>query len=94
MHCRSIIEPIRNKGFRDPTHFHYSSAVQVDLNNRTVTCISASKGDRKPYVLNYDHLVIGVGSLSNTFNIPGVNEHTVFLKVRKIFNLSKMIIFS
>ncbi|KAF8937084.1 hypothetical protein BGZ47_009195 [Haplosporangium gracile] len=30
--------------------------------------------------LNYDHLIIAVGSYSNTFNIPGVKEHAFFLK--------------
>ncbi|KAI1316763.1 hypothetical protein EDD11_009501 [Mortierella claussenii] len=30
--------------------------------------------------LDYDHLIITVGSYSNTFNIPGVKEHAFFLK--------------
>jgi len=30
--------------------------------------------------LDYDHLIIAVGSYSNTFNIPGVKEHAFFLK--------------
>jgi len=33
------------------------------------------------YELKYDKLVIGVGSLSNTFNTPGVTENAFFLKV-------------
>ncbi|KAF9287704.1 hypothetical protein BGZ68_001373 [Mortierella alpina] len=32
------------------------------------------------FQLDYDHLIIAVGSYSNTFNIPGVKEHAFFLK--------------
>ena len=41
------------------------------------------KGDYDPtpyYTLKYDKLVIGVGMVTNTFNIPGVDEHAYFLK--------------
>lgn len=33
------------------------------------------------YNLSYDKLVVGVGALSNTFGVPGVEEHACFLKV-------------
>ncbi|CAC5413439.1 ndh1 [Mytilus coruscus] len=33
------------------------------------------------YTIDFDKLVIGVGALSNTFNVPGVQEHSFFLKV-------------
>jgi NADH dehydrogenase FAD-containing subunit len=32
------------------------------------------------FSLDYDKLVIGVGSYSQTFGIPGVKEHGLFLK--------------
>ncbi|CAD5120775.1 DgyrCDS9335 [Dimorphilus gyrociliatus] len=50
------------------------------MKNRCLKCISALGDNQKAYELEYDHLVIGVGSLSNTFNIPGVKEYAVFLK--------------
>lgn len=34
----------------------------------------------KAFTLDYDKLVIGVGSYSNTFGIPGVKEFAFFLK--------------
>lgn len=33
------------------------------------------------YDVPYDKLVIGVGAVSNDFNVPGVKEHALFLKV-------------
>lgn len=42
------------------------------------------------FVLNYDFLIVAVGSRNNTFNTPGVEEHCHFLKsiddVRQIRN--------
>jgi NADH:ubiquinone reductase (non-electrogenic) len=79
LHFRSIIEPIRNTRFRQGDHFHLAFATGVDLEKQLVFCESALKQDIK-YSLEYDHLVIGVGALSNTFGVPGVVEHACFLK--------------
>ncbi|CAH1801948.1 unnamed protein product [Owenia fusiformis] len=76
---RSIIEPVRNTGFRKTDHFHLSSATSVDPVNKEVLCTSVLKPDLV-YKLSYDKLVIGVGALSNTFGVPGVEEHAFFLK--------------
>ena len=77
---RSIIEPVRNTGFRQTDHFHLSRATGIDFDKRIVN----AESDLKPgltYDLKYDKLVIGVGSLSNTFGVPGVIENACFLKV-------------
>ena len=37
--------------------------------------------EKMTYDLPYDKLVIGVGAVSNTFGVPGVEEHAFFLKV-------------
>ena len=75
---RSIIEPIRNTGFRDEHHFHLAEAVELRPDEHTIVCKSALNDDR--YNLKYDKLVIGVGAVSNTFGVPGVYEHAFFLK--------------
>ena len=77
---RSIIEPIRNYGFRDEHNFHLSRAVSLDMQARCITCQS-ELDSAKQYKLSYNRLVIAVGSLSNTFGVPGVEEHAFFLKV-------------
>lgn len=78
---RSIIEPIRNSGFRDEHHFHQSYATGLDPDRQVVRCVSALDPGMS-YEVGYDILVIGVGAVPNDFNIPGVKEHAYFLKVR------------
>ncbi|GAB6030201.1 hypothetical protein CHUAL_005877 [Chamberlinius hualienensis] len=34
----------------------------------------------KTYDINYDYLIIGVGAVSNTLGVPGVQQHAFFLK--------------
>ncbi|KAL8619151.1 hypothetical protein ACOMHN_019423 [Nucella lapillus] len=86
---RSIIEPIRNTGFRDSAHFHLSYATDVDLAKKSLAVTSVLRPSLS-YSLSYDKLVIGVGALSSTFGVPGVQEHAFFLKeindARKIRN--------
>lgn len=86
---RSIIEPIRNSGFRETEHFHLSYGTSIDFKNKLLRCESVLKPSLQ-YDLKYDKLVIGVGALSNTFGVPGVDKHAFFLKevadARKIRN--------
>ncbi|XP_071945324.1 uncharacterized protein [Antedon mediterranea] len=76
---RSIIEPVRNTGFRHTDHFHLSEAVSVDAIEKTLHCQNVLVPE-KAYKIKYDKLVIAVGALSNTFGVPGVYEHSSFLK--------------
>jgi NADH dehydrogenase FAD-containing subunit len=46
----------------------------------THTLQTVTNNQKNHLSLNYDHLIIAVGSYSNTFNIPGVKEHAFFLK--------------
>ena len=85
---RSIIEPIRNSGFRDEHHFHQSYATGLDPERQVVRCVSALDPGMS-YEVCYDVLVIGVGAVPNDFNIPGVKEHAYFLKVQGIKLLHK-----
>ena len=75
---RSIIEPIRNTGFRDEHHFQLAEAISLSPDEHTVVCRSILNNEE--YLLKYDKLVIGVGAVSNTFGVPGVNENAFFLK--------------
>ncbi|KAL5017674.1 hypothetical protein ScPMuIL_007263 [Solemya velum] len=86
---RSIIEPVRNTGFRRTDHFHLSRACGLDPEKKILSCESVLRPSLT-YYLKYDKLVIGVGALSNTFGVPGVEEHAFYLKeigdARKIRN--------
>ncbi|KAK0058816.1 internal alternative NAD(P)H-ubiquinone oxidoreductase A1 mitochondrial-like isoform X2 [Biomphalaria pfeifferi] len=86
---RSIIEPVRNTGFRDSTHYHLSYATSLDAEAQLIHCTSVLKPSHQ-YTLHYDLLVLGVGALTNTFGVPGVQDYAFFLKevadARKIRN--------
>jgi len=73
---RSIIEPIRiaRRGIR----MYQAWCEGIDTERQVVKCRGAFKGS--DFEVEYDTLVIGVGGISNTFGIPGVEEHAVFLK--------------
>jgi NADH:ubiquinone reductase (non-electrogenic) len=73
---RSIIEPIRHA--RKDVRFYHAHARQLDTGHGMVTCEGA--GDGHAFRVGYDVLVIAIGAVSNTFNVPGVAEHALFLK--------------
>lgn len=45
-----------------------------------VSDTSAIKGDVTSTTIPYDYLVYAVGAETQTFNIPGVKEHALFMK--------------
>eukprot|EP00043_Microstomoeca_roanoka_P020149 m.238738 g.238738 ORF g.238738 m.238738 type:complete len:136 (+) comp17116_c2_seq15:605-1012(+) len=65
-------------------HFEYeqAEATAIDFVRNKISCRSAVSLDEEPYEfdLPYDYLVIGVGATPHTFGIPGVAEHSFFLK--------------
>ena len=75
---RSIIEPIRNTRFRDDHHFQLSTAIALEPDRNRLHCEADLTGEK--YSIDYDQLVIAVGCTSNSFGIPGVHEHTFFMK--------------
>lgn len=76
---RSITEPIRNIGFKDPHDFMLAHAETLDIKNKEVHCKSTVDQNIN-FTVPYDKLVVGVGCLNNTFGIPGVDKYTCFLK--------------
>jgi NADH:ubiquinone reductase (non-electrogenic) len=81
MEERSIVEPIRNvtTGKGD----YYEAACQsVDPQKRVITaCFPKDAGFPEAcFRMPYDHLVVSVGSINNTFGIKGVQEHCFFFK--------------
>ncbi|KAI7870267.1 pyridine nucleotide-disulfide oxidoreductase-domain-containing protein [Spinellus fusiger] len=68
---RCITEPVR--GYSKDITYHQAWCDKIDLKNQIIQCTSNLED-------SYDKLVISVGEYSNTFNIPGVKEHAIFLK--------------
>ncbi|MBM2840389.1 MAG: putative dehydrogenase [Bacteroidetes bacterium] len=73
---RSIIEPIRHA--RKGIQFYHANAKALDVEKRIIQCEGVN--DRHAFAVGYDVLVIAVGAVSNTYNVPGVAEHALFLK--------------
>lgn len=70
-------------------HYHFQFGRMVKLNRlkKSIT-LEAVKNDAGECWLaerevNYDYLVMAVGSVANTYNIPGAEEHCAFLDSRE-----------
>ncbi|KAJ9136672.1 hypothetical protein NKR23_g9669 [Pleurostoma richardsiae] len=81
---RSIMEPIRAMTRHKKTSVKYyeAEATSIDTERRVVRINDQSevKGEVSETEVHYDMLVIGVGAENATFGIPGVREHSCFLK--------------
>ncbi len=75
---RSIIEPIRQAIDPKSFSFYQANAVSIDSVTKLVACEGIF--DRETFLLSYNVLVIAVGAISRTFNIPGVEKYALFLK--------------
>lgn len=72
----NIVNPIR-KMIRH-VNFFCGDVDRIDIERKRVT---VSHGfDRHSHELEYDHLVLGLGSVTNFFNLPGVAERALTMK--------------
>merc|ERR1719186_1968866 len=73
---RCVQEPVRTiKG----VHYPQASARNINFNNKEVLCVDlyehfedGAKQPRNEFKLSYDKLVLGMGTKSNTFGVPGL----------------------
>ncbi|KAJ9604212.1 NADH:ubiquinone oxidoreductase [Cladophialophora chaetospira] len=81
---RSIMEPIRNilRHKKANVKYYEAEATKIDYEKRIVYARDDSeiKGDIMTTEIPFDMLVVGVGAENATFGIPGVREHSCFLK--------------
>ena len=71
-----IVNPIRKLLKR--VQFFQGQVEQIDLESKRV---DVSHGvDRHRHQLEYDHLVIGLGNITNYYNLPGLEEHGLTMK--------------
>jgi NADH:ubiquinone reductase (non-electrogenic) len=73
---RSIIEPVR----RRLPHVRYYQARCTGLDTTTNNAMFEAAQDGSPFRLPYDILVIAVGAVNSTYDIPGVDRYALFLK--------------
>jgi len=81
---RSIMEPVRQICLHKKAAVTYyeAEATSIDPDRKVVMMVDNSdvKGDTAATEVPYDMLVVGVGAENATFGIPGVREHSCFLK--------------
>ena len=81
---RSIMEPLRNilRHKKAQVNYYEAHATKIDADKKTVYISDDSdiKGEVASSEITYDHLVVAVGAENATFGIPGVKEHSCFLK--------------
>jgi NADH:ubiquinone reductase (non-electrogenic) len=78
------MEPIRNilRHKKASVKFYEAEATKIDYEKRIVYAKDDSeiKGESVEAEVPFDMLVVGVGAENATFGIPGVREHSCFLK--------------
>lgn len=81
---RSIMEPVRAilRHKHTAVQYYEAEASSIDPDRKVVKIADNSeiKGKTAETEIPYDMLVVGVGAENATFGIPGVREHSCFLK--------------
>jgi NADH dehydrogenase len=72
-----IVNPIRKLLKR--VKFFDGEVTAIDFQSRAVTVIHGINV-LHPHVLKYNHLVLSLGSVTNFFNIPGLERHALTMK--------------
>ncbi len=76
---RHVVTPLRQALRR--TRFVRASVTDVDVASKRVRVAGALvDAGREPELLPYDDLVIGLGSTTNFFGVPGAAEHALTMK--------------
>jgi NADH dehydrogenase len=73
----TIVNPIRKMLHR--TIFFDGEVKSIDLTTKRVVVFHGI-GESHPHVLDYDHLVLALGSVTNFYGIPGLQERALTMK--------------
>jgi NADH dehydrogenase len=69
-----VAHPIRGALRKTGVQFRMGSPISVDHKNRTIKLDSSE-------VLEFDQLIVALGSVTADFGIPGVSEHALGMKI-------------
>jgi NADH dehydrogenase len=68
-----VVSPVRGALRKTNIKFRMGSPISVDHKNKTVKLDSSE-------VLEFDHLIVAMGSVTADFGVPGVSEHGLGMK--------------
>jgi NADH dehydrogenase len=68
-----VVSPIRGALRKTNIKFRMGSPISVDHKNKTVKLDSSE-------ILEFDHLIVAMGSVTADFGVPGVSEHGLGMK--------------
>ncbi|MEO0010844.1 MAG: hypothetical protein RIQ39_433 [Actinomycetota bacterium] len=68
-----VVAPIRGALRKTNVKFRMGSPISIDHKNKTVKLDSSE-------VLEFDHLIVAMGSVTADFGVPGVSEHGLGMK--------------
>eukprot|EP00775_Hariotina_reticulata_P004476 gene4476-4730_t len=78
---RSIVDPVRNLVFGKADYYEAVCKAIDPKRKELVACFPKDAGlDEACFKIKYDILIMGVGSVNNTFGIQGVQEYCQFFK--------------
>jgi len=77
---RSIVEPVRRVLADKNYTYLKASAQHIDPTKKLVHCKGEGITKQHEFDLSYDFLVTAVGSVPNTFGVPGVEDNCLFFK--------------
>eukprot|EP00882_Tetradesmus_deserticola_P003879 GHRQ01004103.1.p1 GENE.GHRQ01004103.1~~GHRQ01004103.1.p1 ORF type:complete len:615 (+),score=301.43 GHRQ01004103.1:630-2474(+) len=81
MEERSIVEPVRNLVLGKGDYYEAVCKAIDPARKELVACFPKDAGfDEACFKIAYDILIIGVGSVNNTFGVQGVQEYCQFFK--------------
>jgi NADH dehydrogenase len=73
-----IVNPIRKMLKR--VRFFDGDVELIDLKRKRVIVSHGLEGQGHDHELEYDHLVLGLGAITNFFNLPGLQERAITMK--------------
>src|SRR5690606_40726453 len=73
----------RGPAIADPVHFRVGKLISIGRQKRQIVSAAMRDEEGAEFLpetrIDYDYLVIALGSVSNDFNTPGVKDHCIFL---------------
>jgi NADH dehydrogenase len=72
----NIVNPVRKLLHR--VSFYEGKVIEIDLHTKSITV--AHGFDEHTHELHYDQIVLALGSTTQYFNLPGVEEHALTMK--------------